>query len=145
MRVLQALLFFVTLPWPAVAQKAPDKSAIDSLYKKGVQSLQQGDLDAARANFEKVVRLAPNSPEGHNSLGWVLMSTGKIDEAIPQFRTAIRLNADFLQAHINLANALATKRDNDAAVNEARLAVKLAPGDAEAHRTLGRALSFPNK
>src|SRR5271169_1829232 len=109
MRVLQALLFLVTLACPAVAQKAPDKSAIDSLYKKGVQSLQQGDLDTARADFEKFVRLAPNSPEGHNSLGWVLMSTGKIDDAIPQFRTAVRLNTDFLQAHINLANALAAK------------------------------------
>ena len=141
-RALAALLVLGTLAGLALAQKAPDKSAIDNLYKQGVRSLQAGDLDAARADFEKVVRLAPNAPEGHNSLGWVLMSTGKIDDAITQFRTALRLNADFLQAHINLAHALSAKGDNDAAVKEARVAVKLAPRDAEAHRSLGRALSL---
>ena len=105
-RALVALLVLVTLAGPALAQKAPDKSAIDNLYKQGIGSLQEGDLDAARANFEKVVGLAPNAPEGHNSLGWVLMSIGKTDDAITQFRTALKLNADFLQAHINLAHAL---------------------------------------
>src|ERR1700730_14029246 len=119
MRLSDALLFLVmlllvtlvTFSRPGTAQKAPDTSAVDSLYKRGLQSLQQGNIEAARADFEKVVRLAPNVPEGHNSLGWVLMSTGKLDEAIPQFRTALKLNPNFLPAHINLANALLANRE----------------------------------
>jgi len=91
---------------PAQAQKAPQKPAVDALYKQGVRSLQQGDLAAARAAFEKVVRLAPHVPEGHNSLGWVLMTTGKLDEAVAQLRMAIKLKPDFVQAHINLATRL---------------------------------------
>ena len=106
----------------------------------------KGDLPAARAAFEKVVRLAPNAPEGHNSLGWVLLKTGNPDEAVAHLRAAVKLKPAFVQAHINLANALAVKRDRqgaiEAAINEARTAVKLAPSDSEAHRTLGRMLSF---
>jgi len=141
MRVRQASLFLamlalvVTLNRPGAAQTAPDKSAIDGLYRQGIQALQQGNLDTARTRFETIVRLAPNAPEGHNSLGWVLMSTGKIEEAIPQFRSALTLNPDFLEAHVNLANALLAKKDKDdndgaitEAVNQARIAVKLAPG-----------------
>src|SRR5260370_3865792 len=126
-RTLAVLLVLVTLARPTLAQKAPDNSAIDNLYKQGIRSLQQRDLDAARADFEKVVRLAPNAPEGHNSLGWVLMSTGKIDDAITQFHTALRLKADFLQAHINLAIALTPSRENDPTSDHPSHAVNIAP------------------
>src|SRR3979411_3167842 len=72
------LLIAIALPaisQNAISQKKMDKPAVDALYQQGVRSLQKGDLAAARAAFEKVVRLAPNAPEGHNSLGWVLMAS----------------------------------------------------------------------
>src|SRR5260370_1548755 len=108
-RTLAALLVLVTLARPALAQKAPDNSAIDNLYKQGIRSLQRRDLDAARADFEKVVRLAPNAPEGHNSLGWVLMSTRNIDDALTPFHTPLSLKPDFLPPPFNLAIALPPK------------------------------------
>src|SRR5664279_1824510 len=40
MRALAALLALATLAGPALAQEAPDKSAMDNLYKQGVRSLQ---------------------------------------------------------------------------------------------------------
>src|ERR1700687_5731022 len=143
------LLIAIALPaisQNAISQKKMDKSAVDTLYHQGLRSLQKGDLAAARAAFEKVVQLAPNAPEGYNSLGWGLMNTGNLDEAIAQLRTAVKLKADFVEAHINLANALAARRKGKDAIedatNEARAAVKLAPSSSEAHRTLGRLLSF---
>src|SRR6195256_5008183 len=141
------LLIAIALPaisQNAISQKKMDKPAVDALYQQGVRSLQKGDLAAARAAFEKVVRLAPNAPAGHNSLGWVLLKTGNLDEAVAQLRTAVKLKPDFIEAHINLANALAANRDREgareaaleAATTEARTAVKLAPSNSEAHRTL---------
>ena len=112
----------------------------NSIYGRGMLALQQGDLKAARAAFEKVIRIVPNSPEGHNSLGWVLLAEEQIEPAIRQFHTAIQLKPDFPQAHINLANAFASKSDAPSAIREAREAVRLAPQDSEAHRTLARAL-----
>ena len=56
-----------------------------------------------------MVRLAPQSPEGHNSLGWVLLAEDQLDAAIRQFQTALKLRPDFVEAHINFANALIRK------------------------------------
>ncbi len=141
-RLPKILLLLVAIVPPARAQNAAHKPQVDALYKEGVRLLQQGDPASARVAFEKVVRLAPNAPEGHNSLGWLLLTAGKLDEAIAQLRVAVKLKPDFVQAHINLANALAAKKDMEGALVEARAAVKLAPNDAESHRMLGRVLSF---
>src|SRR5437763_15385240 len=67
--------------------KAPADRA-QAIYSGGMAALQKGDLDAARSSFEKVVRLAPSSPEAHNSLGWVLMQQGQINPWVAQFRAA---------------------------------------------------------
>jgi Tfp pilus assembly protein PilF len=53
------------------ARQPPDRA--QAIYSQGMAALQKGDLEAARASFEKVVRIAPSSPDAHNSLGWVLM------------------------------------------------------------------------
>ena len=113
-----------------------------SVYSQGIQALQQGDLDSAQAAFEKVVRLAPKIPEGHNSLGWVLLARDQVEPAIHQFQTAIKLKPDFSQAHINLSNAFVRKGDASGAVRESREAVRLAPADSESRRTLAHALDF---
>src|SRR5215831_5394136 len=104
-------------------------SRATTIYKQGMAALQNGDLDCARAAFEKVVRLAPQSPEGHNSLGWVLLARDQVDAAIRQFQSALKLRPDFVEAHINLANALIRKGDLSLALGESREAVHLAPND----------------
>ena len=126
----------------AAKPKSAGAGQVQRIYRQGMAALERRDLAAARAAFEKVVRLAPKSPEGHNSLGWVLLAQGEAQPAISQFRTALQFKPDFEQAHINLANALVATKDIDGAMAEGREAVRLAPKDSEAHRVLGRALSF---
>jgi len=130
-----ACLVTLAVPDLAQAQNAPTHTApthtapthVASLYRQGITAVQGGDLAGARTAFEQVVKLAPGSPEGHNSLGWVLFSQGHLAEAISQFRTALRLKPNFLQAHINLANALAQSGNLPEADSGAREAVRLAP------------------
>src|SRR5215469_5051609 len=70
-------------------------SRVTTIYQQGLAALQKGDLDSARAAFEKVVRLAPQSSDGHNSLGWVLLARDDIDSAISEFQRALKLKPDF--------------------------------------------------
>src|SRR5690349_20280876 len=128
----------------ASSAKADAASRATVTYQHGMSALQKGDLDSARADFEKVVRLAPQSPEGHNSLGWVLLAQDQVDSAIKQFQSAVKLKPDFAQAHVNFANALIRKGDLPGALRESKEAAHLAQNDSETHRTLGRArfLSF---
>ena len=92
----------------------------DTSYQQGMKDVQRGDLSEARTAFEQAVKLAPNSAEAHNSLGWVLLSQGHIEDAVTQLKTAVQLGPKLLQARINLANALVRQRDLSGAETEAR-------------------------
>src|SRR5256886_14175058 len=126
----------------ASSVKADAASRATATYQQGMLALQKGDLVSARAAFEKVVRLAPRSPEGHNSLGWVLLAQGEIDAATVHFRSAVKLNPDFALAHMNFSSALVRKGDVLAALQEAKEAVRLAPGDSQTLTIFVRVLYF---
>src|SRR5207253_1192566 len=142
------LLFFFSLGAATCAAQSTASPPADAatranaLYQQGLSVLKKGDLASARTAFEKVVRLAPQSPESHNSLGWVLLAQGEVDAAIAHFQTAVKLNPEFAQAHMNLASALADKKDLRAALRESQEATRLAPNDSETNHTLGRILDF---
>ena len=82
---ISLLVFLGTLAIPLSAQQQAPSSKADSLYQQGVVAVQSGDLNRARAAFEQLVKLAPASAEGHNLLGWVLLSQGQTAEAIRSF------------------------------------------------------------
>src|SRR5260370_12555718 len=50
----------------AGSAKADAASRASATYKQGMSALRKGDLASARADFEKVVRLAPKNPARHN-------------------------------------------------------------------------------
>src|SRR5580692_1632519 len=142
---LTVLVLWVALPCalPGQDTSAPvvgRAAQADAIYRQGIAALQQRDLASARAAFEKAVQLQPRSPEGHNSLGWVLMAQKQVDPAIAQFQAALDLRADFFQAHMNLSTAFLLKGDAKRAAREGREAVRFAPTESEAYRTLARAL-----
>jgi len=109
--VVSLVLAGMAISSPAQTPSAKNAASAQAVYNEAGQALQQGDLVRARAGFEKFVKLSPKSPEGHNSLGWVLLVAGETDAAAEQFRTAIELRPGFQQAHTNLADALAAKKD----------------------------------
>src|SRR5438105_7485050 len=112
------VIFFL----PVLAQQNRHPQ-VESLYLDGIEAIKHGDLPKARVVLEKVTKLSPLSPEGHNSLGWVLFSQGHTGEAISELRIALRLKPDFPQAHVNLANALAQSGHLVEAESEASEAV----------------------
>ncbi len=68
----------------------------------------QADLDdmaAAEDLCRRAIRLDPNLPEAHASLGFILTARGQVTAAIEACETAIKLSPDFTQAHWNLAIA----------------------------------------
>src|SRR2546430_7303899 len=127
-RRLFAILLLGSLPVALFAQAGKPRETVDkqveSLNRQGVAALKRGDLASARVTFEKVVRLSPRSPEGHNSLGWALLSQNQVDASIAHFRRALELRPNFAQAHTNLASALVQKGDMEAALGESREAVR---------------------
>jgi len=78
----------------------------DADYRSGVAALSSNDLETARGDFAKVVRLAPSAEQGHSALGAVLVRLGQINEGIRELEKALAIKANDSSAQLNLALAL---------------------------------------
>jgi protein O-GlcNAc transferase len=77
----------------------------DAAYRAGQAALAQRDLNAAQADFEQVVKLAPQAEQGHSALGAVLVSRGLVKEGIYELEKALAIKSTDDTAQINLAMA----------------------------------------
>ncbi len=123
----------------------PNDPLASSAYERGLTDAQNGDLPAARSDFEQAVKLNPWNPEFQNALAQVMLRQGDLDGAIPHLRTVTSLAPDAALPHAELGKALAAKGSLDEAAAELNQAVKLAPQQPEVHRQLARVLSAQGK
>lgn len=70
-----------------------------------------GNLDAARSDFEKVVRLQPSLEQGHSALGTVLLRQGHFPEGIRELEKALALKPGDDAAQLNLAMAYLSENE----------------------------------
>jgi tetratricopeptide (TPR) repeat protein len=106
--VLAAALSFG--PAPAGAQcAATSKGDLPRvLLQRGERFLAMGKLDAARANYARVIAVCNATAEGaeaHNDLGVVLARSGDEAAALAEYETAIAIDG-YPLAYFNLGKAL---------------------------------------
>jgi len=104
-----------------------------------------GQLDAAKASYERALVHAPPRSPGyaaviHNSIGMVLTRQGRIDEALQSFSKAVDINGGFAEAQTNLGNALASQGRPADAIPHYERAIALKPDYTEPRVGLGAAL-----
>jgi protein O-GlcNAc transferase len=87
-------------------EPSPSLKEADADYRSGVAALSHDDLNTARDEFEKVVRLAPSAEQGHSALGAVLVRLGRTNEGIRELEKALAIKANDRSAQLNLALAL---------------------------------------
>jgi len=80
-----------------------DKSDLEALFKKAEVYLQGDFRLEAQQEFERIIRLAPNSVEAHANLGQVYARQRRFDDAIQQYEWVIRRDPDHPAAYFNLA------------------------------------------
>jgi serine/threonine-protein kinase len=107
---------------------------------RGNALYEAGEFDAAIADAQEGVALAPQYAQAHHHLGLALTDRGRLDEAIAAYHEAIRLKPDHAEAHYGLGNAIRQKADLPGAMAEYRQAIALKPDFARAHCNLGLGL-----
>jgi tetratricopeptide (TPR) repeat protein len=105
----------------------------DAAYRAGQAALSQKDLSTAQADFEQVVRLAPQAEQGHSALGAVLASRGHLQEGIRELQKALLMHPSDSAAQMNLALAF---EQTGAAAKALPLFSKLESAARTQHREL---------
>jgi tetratricopeptide (TPR) repeat protein len=106
----------------------------------GVAYVQLGRAADAVAQFQQVLRLAPEHAMAHYNLGVIAMGDRRIEEAILAFDRAIAARPDYAEAHNNLGVALESIGRVADATDHYRAALDARPSHPAAHNNLGRVL-----
>jgi tetratricopeptide (TPR) repeat protein len=104
-----------------------------------------GRFDEAVEQFNKVLKIRPDSAEVHNNLGNALAKTGKTQQAIEHYKLAIKYKPGLSEAYCNLGNALKNQGRLEEAVSCYKQAAKIKPDNLEAYLALAATLNELNK
>jgi protein O-GlcNAc transferase len=102
---LSTELGFATQTTSSSGSQVDINKEAQAAYRAGTTAVSNNDFKTAEAQFEKVVRLAPQIEEGHSILGAVLIRLGKFPQAIKELEKALALKPGDLSAQTNLALA----------------------------------------
>jgi len=125
-----------------LSQKAP--SSVWTVQSKGEAFESQGNLDAAIAQYRKVLELDPRRPGIHYRLGRVLLSRSQESssraEAAKEFGEELRIDPTNANAAYELGEIFRKSGEPDKAIERFESAVKYYPDFEEAEIGLGRVL-----
>jgi Tfp pilus assembly protein PilF len=100
----------------------------------------RGNLDAAIAEYKKVVELRPDFPQAYNNLGVALKRKGELDQAAENFNRALEREPDFGAALSNRGWVFAEQNKWSDARRDFEQALKINPEDDGALYGLSQSL-----
>ena len=124
------------------ASAAPGAAlAVPSTLARAVAAHRQGQLSAARAGYEEILRVAPEHFDALHLLGVIALQEIRTEEGVALIRRALAVNPLNAVAHLNMARGLTDLRRLDDALQNIDRAIELSPGYAEAHSNRGHVLA----
>ena len=96
-------------------------------YALGQAYMNAGRYSDADQEFNAVLRMDPDKPNGHYGLGLNFSRQGRYEDAIVQFKEAVRLNEDFYDGYAELGYAYADIGEMDSAQNQVDFLNRVSP------------------
>jgi len=114
----------------------------NNLYRQnfGLMLAEAGNLSAAEAQFDEILRSEKDHATAHNYLGMVRQRLGRMGEAIASYEEALRLRPGDAAAANNLGYCLLERGELERAVPWLRRSIAADPTSPMAHSNLGNAL-----
>ena len=108
------------------------------LFADGVAAHRAGQLETARATYERVLAAAPNHVDALNNMGVLLSATRELERAESILRRVVRLSPENAGAWNNLGTALAQRGQTDDAIAAFQRALTLDPAQVSARVSLAQ-------
>jgi len=112
-------------------------AGVEGIIALGNRHYLRGEVEEARAEYEKALASRPGDARAHYNLGVLLFETGDLDRALDHFERASKADPSLTEAWNNLAIVLCGKGYFDQAEDAARHALEADPGSAAARNDLG--------
>lgn len=106
-------------------------------YKRGMLLISRGLLDAASAEFDQILKTAPDYALAHEGKGRIALIRGDLDESRKQFRRALELKEDLWQAYSFLGIIADRKKEYGEAQRHYQKAISYNPRSASLFNNLG--------
>jgi tetratricopeptide (TPR) repeat protein len=135
------------LSLPLILCLAPQGPALQpaTIFRQGVQAMQNGQLTVAEEDFRTVIALDPRSGAAHVNLGVTYMREKRWDDALAELRTAQTLSPHEPGIPLNIGLAHYRKNDFAAAIEPFSASLQLAPQSLQARYLLGLCYFFTNQ
>ena len=99
----------------------------DNHYALGQAYMNTGRHSEADREFNKVLRMEPDRPNGNYGLGLNFSRQGRYEDAVVQFKEAVRLNEDFYDGYAELGYAYADIGEMEKAQNQVDFLKRVSP------------------
>jgi len=106
----------------------------------GAMYYQQGNFDKARAIFEGLVDLDPESANAHSALGGLLTLQQEDEKAVEHLSKAVELNPSQIAPYVNLGEIYIRQQKIEDAVANLKKAIELDPDEKDAGANRARAM-----
>ncbi|MDX2444570.1 MAG: FG-GAP-like repeat-containing protein [Bacteroidales bacterium] len=97
----------------------------------GLAYLEENKLNEAKAEFLKLISLAPEEANGYANLGLVFLRMGDYPEAEEQLRKAIQLDPQDPNIRLNLAKVYELNNEPEKSIQELEKTLEVAPGHVQ--------------
>ena len=113
---------------------------IKTMLERNIALHQTGNLDAAAAGYQAILKLKPGEADALHLLGVINAQQGDIGNAIKLYQQSIEANPNLFAAYNNLGIAQSSIQQPHEAVKSFRRAIELAPTNPDAYYNLGNSL-----
>jgi len=100
----------------------------DNHYALGQAYMNAGRYKDAEAQFNEVVRIDPDNPDGNYGLGLNYARQGRYEDAIVQFKAAVNIDDEFYDSYAELGYAYAELGEMDESQRIVDILEKVDPG-----------------
>ena len=113
-------------------------------YNLAYAYIRKQDIDNARKNLSKSLRIDPELTYAYNNLGCAFWSAKNYKMAINKFREAVARTPGFVEGHFNLGVASYQMKQYRAAYDELQLVLKIKPDYKDAQALLDKVVKEMN-
>ncbi len=119
-------------PLAAAAQDDGKSPEVEALFKSAEKNEDAGRLDAALADYGRIIELAPDDGDAYSGRGFIYLKKKDYDRAINDFTKRIELAPDNFYAYYARGHAYFEKGDYEKSIDDHTRELEL-----EARRTVG--------